>query len=553
MIDSWIISSPTCIRPRACSTAMRALVPVPVGLRSERPGATMQVLRVTLPTPAKGRLSCTIETPAIAGFSGWATVSCWRAAEADLLADHGEVAGLVRHHRKTEPGGIDDGVEHAAIGDVERDGAEALDLDDGVQPVDEGRDIGDLDRAAAAVAAAGAGGDRSGRRVEAHHRFRLLHGDDAGLEQHRDGADGVRAGHRRIFGGLHDDDAGIAIVAGRRHEQVDVAGDTAARLADQEAADVVEVAFHAAHLVEHGASGRGQDAADDDVADLAFGMASHERYQALASHLSRTFAVSVMAISAARTMRSSSIDESSAPWAGTGRPAASPRKRCATSSGVCGTWRKPQSGGRGAFGSQRQEPVKAGIAQIAAGAQRQAGRNAGHVAGILDGAKREGGEQRSRAILDDRPVAVGMTVIVGKSEIGEVDGQPLDADHRLARRQAETHHGGRVGLVEQRRDRRPDPGQGHRQGAADDGTTGDGGAVQLLHRLVRRVGGEAAKGLETGDENRPAAGRCRDGLGFSRSCFSSCRPLASTKRLADPALRRHGYCRRCRKVTVGPR
>ena len=56
-----------------------------------------------------------------------------------------------------------------------------------------------------------------------------------------------------------------------------------------------------------------QHAADDDVADLAFGMASHERYQALASHLSRTFAVSVMAISAARTMRSSSIDESSAP------------------------------------------------------------------------------------------------------------------------------------------------------------------------------------------------------------------------------------------------
>ena len=80
MIDSWIIESPTCMAPRACSTAMRAQVPVPHGLRSERPGATMTVLRVTWPTPAKGRVNCTMLTPAMSGFSGCTTSSCSRAA-----------------------------------------------------------------------------------------------------------------------------------------------------------------------------------------------------------------------------------------------------------------------------------------------------------------------------------------------------------------------------------------------------------------------------------------------------------------------------------------
>ena len=88
-------------------------------------------------------------------------------------------------------------------------------------------------------------------------------------------------------------------------------GDAAPRLADQEAADMVVIALHVDHLLEHGAARRRQNATDDDVADLALGVASNERYQAVASHLSRTFAVSVMAMATARTMRSSSIEASS--------------------------------------------------------------------------------------------------------------------------------------------------------------------------------------------------------------------------------------------------
>ena len=58
-------------RARATKGALKsAQVPVPVGLRSERPGATMQVLRVAWPTPWNGRLSWTIETPRMSGFSG---------------------------------------------------------------------------------------------------------------------------------------------------------------------------------------------------------------------------------------------------------------------------------------------------------------------------------------------------------------------------------------------------------------------------------------------------------------------------------------------------
>ena len=74
------IASPAPMSPRACSTAMRAHRPVPVGLRSRRPGATTTALRVTAPTPCQGAAICTIETSRIAGFSGWAHGSCSRAA-----------------------------------------------------------------------------------------------------------------------------------------------------------------------------------------------------------------------------------------------------------------------------------------------------------------------------------------------------------------------------------------------------------------------------------------------------------------------------------------
>ena len=53
---------------------------MPVADRSSRPGATTTAFFIVSPAPLKGSASCTIDTPAIPGFSGWTQVSCPRAA-----------------------------------------------------------------------------------------------------------------------------------------------------------------------------------------------------------------------------------------------------------------------------------------------------------------------------------------------------------------------------------------------------------------------------------------------------------------------------------------
>jgi hypothetical protein len=56
-----------------------------------------------------------------------------------------------------------------------------------------------------------------------------------------------------------------------------MAGDAAARLAEQQPAEVILVALHGAHLLEHRRARRRQYAAGDDIADLALGMAADDR------------------------------------------------------------------------------------------------------------------------------------------------------------------------------------------------------------------------------------------------------------------------------------
>ena len=66
--------------------------------------------------------------------------------------------------------------------------------------------------------------------------------------------------------------------------QVDVARDAAARLAEQQAAQLVVVALHERHPFEHRGPGRRQHAADDDVAHLALGMAADDGNHPLCAH-----------------------------------------------------------------------------------------------------------------------------------------------------------------------------------------------------------------------------------------------------------------------------
>src|SRR5439155_21491440 len=108
-------------------------------------------------------------------------------------------------------------------------------------------------------------------------------------EQHRRDTDRVRARHRRVFGRLHDDVAGGALVAGRRDNEIRVYGNAAARLAQQEAPQRV-VARERPHLLEHGVARRRQHTADDDVADLTAGVAADDRQYPFQFELTPTFA-----------------------------------------------------------------------------------------------------------------------------------------------------------------------------------------------------------------------------------------------------------------------
>ena len=169
---------------------------------------------------------------------------------ADLLAQGSQVAGLVGADLETEGLRVHDPEEHPAIGDVQRDGAMALDLQRAVQDGGKGGGVAEGDGSALAVFA---------------------------IRRHLDHAAGhiqLEAGDRLHHRHLHHDGARSAVGGDRRDDQVDMARDRSARLADQQAADVVVVTLHRDHALHHGGARRGQNAADDDIADLALGMAA---------------------------------------------------------------------------------------------------------------------------------------------------------------------------------------------------------------------------------------------------------------------------------------
>ena len=205
---------------------------------------------------------------------------------ADPLAGEREVARLGRLEREAERVRVGDRVPHAAERDVDGERAETVDLERRVEPVGEAGDVRQLDALAAAVAARRAHLDDARGRLEPQRRLRLAHLHHAGLEQHGGDADRVRAGHRRVLGGLHDDEAGVAVRLRRRHDQVRVHGDAAARLAQEQPAQRV-VGAQRLHPLEHRFAGRREHAADDDVADLAAGVAADDRERAAGAHHGR--------------------------------------------------------------------------------------------------------------------------------------------------------------------------------------------------------------------------------------------------------------------------
>src|SRR4029077_1982868 len=152
----------------------------------------------------------------------------------------------------------------------------------------EARHVRELDALALAVATRRARLDDASRRLEPHQRLRLAHLDHASLEQHRRRADRVRSRHGRILGRLHDDEAGVAVVPRRRHDEVRVARDASAWLSQKHAAQPVAVAPERLHLLEDRRAGRRQDAADDHVPDLAARVAADHGQRPSGPHLGAT-------------------------------------------------------------------------------------------------------------------------------------------------------------------------------------------------------------------------------------------------------------------------
>ena len=178
----------------------------------------------------------------------------------DHLGDPGDVGAFVGRQPQPERLGRGDDVEHAAVGDVDRDRAEVWHLHGGVEVGRECRHVAERDPGHLAIRAVGPDADKPGRRLEGELRDGLGHRDHAGLEQRGHDAHRVRAAHPRVLDLLHDHVAGLGLRVGRGQDQVAVRRRVAARLAQHSQAEIVPVGLEPGHGVEHRGAGDRVDA-----------------------------------------------------------------------------------------------------------------------------------------------------------------------------------------------------------------------------------------------------------------------------------------------------
>src|SRR3984957_785811 len=113
-----------------------------------------------------------------------------RRGSLDPLADLDELGGLRIVELEAEALGIDEAVDHSAIGDIHLDAPESRHIDLSVQHEHEARHVIEGDAHAFAVAAFGRRRYKARRGLERELGDWLLHGDHARLEERRDRADG---------------------------------------------------------------------------------------------------------------------------------------------------------------------------------------------------------------------------------------------------------------------------------------------------------------------------------------------------------------------------
>jgi hypothetical protein len=100
----------------------------------------------------------------------------------DFDAQLGELARLVGAEREAQRLGLDDGEGVAAVGGIHLKRAEPRDLERGVEPVDEGRQVLHRDALGLAVAAGRRHLHQPARRLEHEAGFGLVHFEDAGFQ-----------------------------------------------------------------------------------------------------------------------------------------------------------------------------------------------------------------------------------------------------------------------------------------------------------------------------------------------------------------------------------
>jgi len=140
---SW----PSAIRPRACCSAMRAVTPLPVGLRSTSRSAKTQIFAVgsgpkaSLPSVK----DCTVEECQI-GIVGMVELDLGLRRLGHLVGGVDQIAGGRTPDVEAETRCRNESIEGAAVADIGRKRAIARNIDGGIQREGEGRHTGKFDR-----------------------------------------------------------------------------------------------------------------------------------------------------------------------------------------------------------------------------------------------------------------------------------------------------------------------------------------------------------------------------------------------------------------------
>ena len=191
---------------------------------------------------------------------------------ADHLPDARDGRGVVGLERDPQRIGIGDHVPHAAPGHVDRDLAQFRHVDHCIQMRRERRHVVEADRDASSLLDSRLHLDQPGWRFQRQLGDRFAHRDAAGLDQRRDHADRVAAGHRGILRLLHDDETRIRLRVRRRHQHVAAKPRIAARLAQHAQTQVIQVRAEVQHLLEHRRARHVGHAVDDHAPGLAVGV-----------------------------------------------------------------------------------------------------------------------------------------------------------------------------------------------------------------------------------------------------------------------------------------